>query len=164
MTIDIMYWNGRISRRMYTKLWAVVVSWGWDLLPSTFYSSVLSEFLQWACIAFIIKKHEIFLLWTKINKRNSYEWLSQAMIRRWFLTKIIYVQANRNHCPAFSTEETQDSERNCTLWPSPKWPVVFGWETSVTKGLIKCHWHSHLEATCVSAGGHHVDTTQGLQL
>lgn len=66
--------------------------------------------------------------------------------------------------PTFSTEETQDGERNCMLWPSPKWPVAFGWETSVTKALITCHWHSQPEATCVPAGGHHMDTTQGLQL
>lgn len=87
--MDSTCWNRRVTTRTDMKLWAVAV-WGWGemgtgLTTSTFYVSVLSEFLHWSkYCSYNQNARNIFLLWTKLKKRNSYEWLSHT--RSWLLT------------------------------------------------------------------------------
>lgn len=119
---------------------------------TTFYVFVLFEFLQWACITFIIREHKKdFHFEQNQTKGTSSEGLSQTTIRRWLLTKIIYANANKNRCPdmLYQWNKRQGEERHALT--IPKMTIFkFCWDMWVTKVLTKCHWHNQPEATCVS--------------
>lgn len=92
--IDILHLNGRLSRRIYRKEWAVLSLGGWDWVLPTLHLSASFEFSPWVSISFIIRKHKRAVC--TLNKTKEKE---AAMIRRCFLITSTDAKARNNHCP-----------------------------------------------------------------